>query len=248
MHSSLGKSYWLVAVLCLMVGCAQRRDIAQTLRVNFSPRGTPQILAAYQPWFGKPNHINVGYSSQDPAVLAGQIEKAKNLGITGFVVNWYGRRDPFEDESYRRLQEVASQHDFSAALMYDESEDQQHSTDDAIRDLQYAYQNYIGPMAPTHGAYLSYDGRPLIFVFPKGGRTDWRKVRAAVNDWAAWMGSLRGCILGGRDGRQMAAIGAANTWTIFIRRCLRNILTSWRSGLPGLDSTTGMPPGRAIAT
>ena len=185
MHSSLGKSYWLVAVLCLIAGCAQRRDIAQTLRVNFSPRGTPQILAAYQPWFGKPNHINVGYSSQDPAVLAGQIEKAKNLGISGFVVNWYGRRDPFEDESYRRLQEVASQHDFSAALMYDESEDQQHSTDDAIRDLQYAYQNYIGPMAPTHGAYLSYDGRPLIFVFPKGGRTDWRKVRATVNDWAA---------------------------------------------------------------
>jgi len=185
MHSSLGKSYWLVAVLCLIAGCAQRRDIAQTLRVNLSPRGTPQILAAYQPWFGKPNHLNVGYSSQDPRVLAEQIEKAKNLGITGFVVNWYGRRDPFEDESYRRLQEVASQHDFSAALMYDESEDQQHSTDDAIRDLQYAYQNYIGPMAPTHGAYLSYDGRPLIFVFPKGGRTDWRKVRAAVNDWAA---------------------------------------------------------------
>ena len=185
MHSSLGKSYWLVAVLCLIAGCAQRRDIAQTLRVNLSPRGTPQILAAYQPWFGKPNHLNVGYSSQDTAVLAEQIEKAKNLGIAGFVVNWYGRRDPFEDESYRRLQEVASQHDFSAALMYDESEDQQHSTDDAIRDLQYAYQNYIGPMAPTHGAYLSYDGRPLIFVFPKGGRTDWRKVRATVNDWAA---------------------------------------------------------------
>ncbi|HMC31866.1 MAG TPA: endo-1,3-alpha-glucanase family glycosylhydrolase [Candidatus Angelobacter sp.] len=174
-----------MAVLCLIAGCAQRRDIAQTLRVNLSPRGTPQILAAYQPWFGKPNHLNVGYSSQDPRVLAEQIEKAKNLGITGFVVNWYGRRDPFEDESYRRLQEVASQHDFSAALMYDESEDQQHSTDDAIRDLQYAYQNYIGPMAPTHGAYLSYDGRPLIFVFPKGGRTDWRKVRAVVNDWAA---------------------------------------------------------------
>jgi len=99
MHSSLGKSYWLVAVLCLIVGCAQRRDIAQTLRVNLSPRGTPQILAAYQPWFGKPNHLNVGYSSQDPRVLAEQIEKAKNLGITGFVVNWYGRRDPFEDES-----------------------------------------------------------------------------------------------------------------------------------------------------
>jgi len=168
-----------------MVGCAQRRDFSQTLRVNLSPRGTPQILAAYQPWFGKPNHLNVGYSSQDPTVLAEQIEKAKNLGITGFVVNWYGRRDPFEDESYRRLQEMAAQRDFTTALMYDESEDQQHSTEDAIRDLQYAYQNYIGPMAQTHGAYLSYDGRPLIFVFPKGGRTDWRKVKAITNDWVA---------------------------------------------------------------
>ena len=109
MHSSWRKFYWWAGVLCLMVGCAQRRDFSQTLRVNLSPRGTPQILTAYQPWFGKPNHLNVGYSSQDPRVLAEQIEKAKNLGITGFVVNWYGRRDPFEDESYRRLQEVASQ-------------------------------------------------------------------------------------------------------------------------------------------
>ena len=27
------------------------------------------LLAAYQPWFGKPSHINVGYSSQDRVVL-----------------------------------------------------------------------------------------------------------------------------------------------------------------------------------
>src|SRR5947209_20283812 len=98
MHSSWRKFYWWAGVLCLMVGCAQRRDFSQTLRVNLSPRGTPQILAAYQPWFGKPNHVNVGYSSQDPRVLPGHIEEAKDRGTLGFVANWYALRDRFEAE------------------------------------------------------------------------------------------------------------------------------------------------------
>jgi len=174
----------LLLLLSLLTGCAERRDYQQTLRSNFvAPSSHPQVLAAYQPWFGESSHVNVGYSSQDPVVLQQQIEKAKNLGISGFVVNWYGPSKEFEDHAYSLLQQAAARSGFTCALMYDESEDASRSTDDAIRDLTYAYEHYLGPNAATKNAYLTFDGRPVIFIFPKGGKTDWQKVRAAVNNW-----------------------------------------------------------------
>jgi len=150
-----------------------------------APSGSPRVLAAYQPWFGTSKHINVGYSSQDPKVLANQIQEAKNLGINGFVVNWYGPRKPFENESYQLMQKAAADNNFKVALMYDEDTSYAgQATDAVLVDLQYAYDRYIGPNAlATRSAYLRYNGRPVIFIFPKEGQTDWRQVRQMVNSW-----------------------------------------------------------------
>ena len=181
------------ALLCLAVltsllsllGCSERsqrfRTLAQALPTN--AQGRPQVLAAYQGWFGKQNHLQVGYSSQDPVMLQQQIDKAKNLGIAGFVVNWYGEASRFEDHCYAVLQQLASQNNFHTALLYDESDDPSRATEDAIRELQYAYDHYIGPNAPARSAYLTYQGRPMIFVFPKSGKTDWKQVRDALSNW-----------------------------------------------------------------
>ena len=49
----------------------------------------------------------MGYSSQDRTVLERQIGDAKQLGISGFVVNWYGQQHQFEDSSYALLQQLA---------------------------------------------------------------------------------------------------------------------------------------------
>ena len=180
-----GLIFLAVAALWLS-GCAERRTVSQDMHATLSElRGSPTILSAYQAWFGKPSHINVGYSSLDPIELSNQIQKAKDLGISGFVVNWYGSGDQFEDRSYSLLQKLAGQNGFYTAILYDESEDPSRATDDAIRDLQYAYDHYIGPNAPYHSAYLSFDGRPMIFIFPKSGRTDWARVRQALSDWAS---------------------------------------------------------------
>jgi hypothetical protein len=146
--------------------------------------GAPRILADYQPWFGDPEHMNVGYSTQDPAVLHKQIQKAKSMGIYAFAVDWYGERLPFEDRSYALLQEVANEDHFHVCLMYDETqEDNGHATDDALEAFDKAYRAYIGPNAPGREAYVTYQGRPVIFIFPKRGHTDWGRVREAVNQW-----------------------------------------------------------------
>ena len=100
-------------------------------------------------------------------------------------MNWYGPSHDFEDRSYAALQRVSSEHGFKTAIMYDESvDDPSRATQQAISDLQYAYEHYIGPKSSMPaGAYLSYDGRPMIFVFPKSGDTDWKRVKQAVDGW-----------------------------------------------------------------
>jgi len=176
----------LAAAMAPLVSCA-RPNLKQALRASTAeaPNSWPQILAAYQPWFGEKNHANVGYSSNNPVALQKQITEAKNLGIVGFVVNWYGPGKSFEDGNYALLQNLAAKNDFKTAIQYDEAVDSPGATTDAVvNDLRYAYDRYIGPQAgPSREAYLRYDGRPLIFIFPKNSGTDWNQVRQAVESW-----------------------------------------------------------------
>ena len=117
-------------------------------------------------------------------MLRKQIENARNMGIYAFVVDWYGPRRPFLDRSTALLQKIASEEKFHVGLMYDETqEDNGHATEEAMEAMEVAYKKYIGPEAAGRDAYLTYQGRPVIFVFPKRGHTDWNQVRQQVNQW-----------------------------------------------------------------
>ncbi len=172
-----------IVLIAQTSGCSRSgmRHANETLP---SLQETSRILADYQPWFGDPQHINVGYSTMNPAVLRKQIEKAKQMGIYGFAVDWYGDRRPFEDRSYALLQQVAAENNFHVCLMYDETqEDNGHATEEALEAFDKAYRAYIGPSAPGREAYVNYQNRPIVFVFPKRGHTDWDRIREAINQW-----------------------------------------------------------------
>jgi hypothetical protein len=175
--------------LCLLRGCSAAGPNHNTRLTYRAADGSPTVIALYEAWFGHPQHIQIGYSSHDPAEIKSQIRKAKALGISAFVVDWYGDRQPFIDESYALMQKTAAKNNFRVAMMYDETDAAVGATDEAIADLTMFHDAYLSPKSPGHGAYLTYDGRPVIFVFPKGGHTDWDKVRAVVNTWnpAPWL-------------------------------------------------------------
>lgn len=176
----------LLAAALLITGCAKanvRESLAAQMR---APDGSPMMLAIYQPWFGQKSHIDVGYSCHDPNVLRQQISRARELNISGFVVNWYGPRKEFEDKSYELLQQAASDDgSFRVAVQYDEAVDHPgYDTDAVIVDLQYLFDRYIGPNAgPTRNAYLRYHGRPVVFIFPKDSGTDWNHIREVTKSW-----------------------------------------------------------------
>ncbi len=175
----------IAAVLLLLTGC--HTEIHSQLPANSFAGGSgdPTMLAAYLPWFGQPGHIDVGYSSQDRVVMEKQIDQAKQLGIAAFVVNWYGQHHPFEDKAYTLMQQVAADKAFKVAIMYDEDDTEPATeTETILSDLKYAYDHYIGSQAVVpRGAYLEYQDRPIIFIFPKGGHADWGRVRQTVNSW-----------------------------------------------------------------
>jgi hypothetical protein len=174
----------VIAATFVPHSCDHRREY--TLRDISQGNQGPKVIAAFQPWFGDPDHIRIEYNSNDPAVIHRQIQEAKKLGIYAFAVDWYGERHPFLDRTYALIQQMASKEHFHVALMYDETEeDDGHATEDALEALQSAYKRYIGPDAPGHDAYLQFQGRPVVFVFPKRGNTDWNQVRQVVNGWSS---------------------------------------------------------------
>jgi hypothetical protein len=145
---------------------------------------SPQTIALYEAWFGHPRHITVGYSSQDPAELTKQIRKAKSMGISAFVVDWYGDREPFIDRSYALMQTAAANENFQIAMMYDETHEEEGATDEALADFAMFHETYLSSKAAGHQAYLTYEGRPVIFIFPTGKHTDWNRVRTQLNKWS----------------------------------------------------------------
>jgi len=182
----LSKKLLVLAMVCFLVGAGCTTPGAHhALQQNLqAPNAWPKLLAVYMPWFGDHVHIDVGYVSYDPNVLRKQIQQARSMGISGFVVDWYGESGRFEDHNFALLQEAADEAHFQVALLYNEPADEDdQSTDEAIAAFDKAYKDYIGPTAPHRSAYVTYNGHPMIFIFPKRGHVDWNRVMNHASGW-----------------------------------------------------------------
>ncbi len=165
-----------------LLGCLDAQPAPAHLTHAAAGR-VPEVLALYEAWFGQANHMAVGYASDDPKVVEHQVDKAKHMGISAFVVDWYGDRDALAERSYKLMQGTAAKRNFQVAMIYSEADPEVGATDEVIADFNRFHDAYLAASAPGHEAYLTYEGRPMIFIFPKGVHTDWQKVRAAVNQW-----------------------------------------------------------------
>lgn len=135
------------------------------------------IYAHYMPWFGKASHMNVGYSTTDPAQAARQVDDMMSRGIQGIVVDWYGRNFAQEEQSTETIfTEVQKHSDFKFAIMEDSNALKGDKTADLIADLIYAAQKY--QKSPN---YLRWNDRPVVFFFGVESLSiDWNSVRDQV--------------------------------------------------------------------
>ena len=173
----------LLSLLFLPHGCFSDAAHQPVHLLHKAVGGKPQLLALYEPWFGHPRHIQISYNSHDANVLRKQVQKAKSMGISGFVVDWYGNRDAFNDQTYALMQTTAAKQNFKVAMLYDETDKEDSATDVALADFAMFRSTYLAADAAGREAYLTYEGRPVIFIFPKGNHTNWDRVRAELNKW-----------------------------------------------------------------
>jgi PKD repeat protein len=153
------------------------------------PGSTAKIYAHFVPWFGFGDHMKVGYTSNDVAQVQKQVNDMVSRGLDGAIIDWYGRGEfsknfVFYDQASQMLMQQAELNPgFHFAIMYDAGALKVCAatvgcdvTQTMIDDLNYVNTTYEGSPA-----YLTANGRPVIYFFGDTAYTiDWTRVRASV--------------------------------------------------------------------
>lgn len=149
------------------------------------PGADTKIYARVVPFFLKSQkHVDVGYTSDDPAEAQRQVEDMISRGIDGAIVDWYGTENADLGRTSFLYRDQAERHPgFHFAISEDKGA-LKHCTKRPgcdltgllIKDLNYAYDQF-----ERSSAYLTQSGRPVVFFFDVNlDPIDWQAVRQAV--------------------------------------------------------------------
>ncbi|HTZ97460.1 MAG TPA: hypothetical protein VMB18_13750 [Terriglobales bacterium] len=146
-----------------------------------------QVFAHLLLWFGRSDHMNIGYSSTDPAQVHAQVEDMISRGIQGVILDWYGPNNSEDQAAQLVMKEAETHPGFTFAIMLDHGALQQScggcSTQDVvIRDLQYAEQTYF-----PSSAYYRINGQPMVTNFDLSTSVDWNAVQSALASKPAFL-------------------------------------------------------------
>ena len=148
------------------------------------PGFTGPVFAHVVGWFGATNHMNIGYTSYDPAQVHKQITDMISRGIDGLIQVWYGGGTDINNKTAMALKNEAELHPgFTFMLMIDHGAIAWNScyktgcsATQAVTELTtYIANNYF-----SSPAYLRINGRPVItnFDIDLHYTVDWNYVAA----------------------------------------------------------------------
>lgn len=141
-----------------------------------------KIYVHFMGWFGTTSHVNVGYSSTDPAQVHRQVSDMKSRGFAGAILDWYGSGSG-SDTVAALLKTEAEAQGWQFAITEDVGSVSSYAgknicdaTQKVIDDL-----NYIAARYEVSSSYLRVNGRPVVFFFGLDAYyVDWARVRAQV--------------------------------------------------------------------
>lgn len=123
---------------------------------------------------------NAPYDSRDGGTVGAQIDAARSAGIDAFIMSWYGpKNDNLTQQVFNILLDQAGARGFRAAVSLDMGDPGYHnSVDEVIQSLSYLINDRA-----QHGAYLRYEGKPVIYFWNQGrfSVTDWQRIRSEVD-------------------------------------------------------------------
>lgn len=160
------------------------------------------VLAFYYPWYGNPDlsgrwihwsgvdlkkreiasstHYPLlgPYDSHDPKVCGQHVKWARESGIDGFIVSWWGQGD-FSDEAMKPILEAAQKGGLKVTIYYETVPKGERER--AADDLLYILNRYA-----DHPAWLRVDGKSVIFIYGRAigqiGLEGWREVTRSLRE------------------------------------------------------------------
>src|SRR5262249_14938305 len=79
-----------------------------------------KIYAHLMLWFGPPNHMNVGYTSDNATQVHKQIMDMISRGIDGVIIDWYGPSNSIDHATQLVMAEAEKHPGFTFAIMIDQ--------------------------------------------------------------------------------------------------------------------------------
>jgi PKD repeat protein len=155
-----------------------------SIRNLLYPGSTTRIYAAVMPWFGRTDHMSIGYTSSDPSQISRQISDMRSRGIQGAIIPWYGPDVTINSTTainFMQAAQTAGNFEFSimidvGALLAYAQQNGCDTTTQLITDLNYIANTFYGS-----SAYARVSGRPLIYLFGvEAYYINWSKVRSSV--------------------------------------------------------------------
>ncbi|MGH9502888.1 MAG: PKD domain-containing protein [Terriglobales bacterium] len=144
-----------------------------------------KIYVTWLGWFGKPDHMNVGYNSNSADQVHRQVDDMMSRGVQGAIAAWYGSANTVIDASTMLLRNEAESRSgqLEFAIMEDVgalgSAAKQNGcdvTDQLITDLTYVATQY-----ESSSAYMRMNGRPVLFFFGVDAYyIDWNRVVSSI--------------------------------------------------------------------
>ena len=145
--------------------------IIATLTAQRPSMGT---FAFYYPWYGTSDisenwshwppdgstkitdHPLLGfYDSNNESLIKKHIDMAKEAGVDGFIVSWWGINS-FEDNATLHIKNVCEKNNFKFTIYYENTS----SVNQTINDLVYILNKYA-----NSSAWYKIDDRPVIYVY-----------------------------------------------------------------------------------
>jgi len=144
-----------------------------------------KVYVTWLGWFGRSDHIRVGYNSGDSAQVHRQVQDMISRGIQGAIAAWYGASTTSIENATQLLKKEAEANagHFEFAIMEDvgalgsaAASNGCDVTSQLISDLTYVASQY-----ESSPAYMRFNSRPVVFFFGVDAfYVDWSRVVASI--------------------------------------------------------------------
>ena len=146
-----------------------------------------KMYVSWMGWFGRSDHMNVGYNSADSAQVHRQVQDMISRGVQGAIADWYGASTTSIETATQLLKTEAEANagHFEFAIMEDvgalgsvAASNGCDVTSQLISDLTYVASQY-----EASPAYMRFNSQPVVFFFG---------VDAFYIDWSHVVSSIPG--------------------------------------------------------